>query len=675
MIMRGVRAAVVAACFGFSLALSPSGEAVAAAPPSVEELLASPAFSGAELSPSGRYVAFLHHTDTHRTVAVYDYETGKTHAAATVPKEEGYYFEWVDWKTDDRLLVGTTLFSITRNSWRYARTVLAMNRDGSKVIGLFNDAEGTSRRARAVSALLDRLGSDPDHVLMVGSKGGAMSVWRSNVHTGQAELIEQGTQNTSSWSVDRNGAVVARIDTRGDARRGWLAIYGRAPGETEWTEVVKMRPKDFREAPDFEIVGPADDPGQVYVLVKPASGGDADTSALHVYDFKTKQLSAPVRRHPKYDITTVVYDGDSTRLAGFCYVADVHQCDFDDKKVAATFRGLSKYFGGDRDIVPVSISDDGEFWLLHVSGADEPGAYYLYDWNAREVAPIGSQFPKLTPDRLGRMKPFAYKARDGLEIGGYVTRPAEPASGPRPLVVLPHGGPEVRDRLGYGAWTQYFASRGYLVFQPNFRGSGGFGRKYAEAGYGQWGERMQDDVYDGVQALIASGEVDPNRICIVGASYGGYVALWGAVDRPELLKCVVSVAGVTDLQELMEWERRIFGADSSRYEYWVKSIGDPKTQRAELEAKSPARFAAKAAAPVLLIHGDADWIVPVDQSRRMEKALRKAGRTVTLTVLEGEGHDDWSSENDEKVLTQIGAFVEKHLGAAAPVAAAAQAAP
>lgn len=665
---------------GPSAAQSPAAAPAPAEPLSVDDFFSSPDFAGAKLSPSGRYVAMVQSNDTHRLIAVHDVQTDEIKSIMSVGVKDGYYFDWLAWKGDDRLLVGTTILQIKwaggrengeLRSFKFGRTVFSIDRDGKASTVLFKDAEGVSRRGRAFAAMLDPLPRDPDHVLMMAMKGGALSVWRANIHNGEADLVEAGNGDTVGWSVDSNGAVVVRVDQRGDSSRGWTRIYGRAPGATEWSEIVKLRAKEFREVDEFKILGPTETPGQIYVLVEPKSAADGETSAVHVYDFKTKSMGEPLRRHPKYDIANIVYDGNSFRMVGYCFVADVYQCDFQDKKLAANFRGLSNFFGGERDIMPVSFSDNGLHWLLHVSGADEPGAYYLYDWDKKNVRALGSQFSKLPSERLSRMKPFSYKTRDGAELGGYLTRPPGEPAGPLPLVVMPHGGPESRDQLGFHPWAQYFASRGYLVFQPNFRGSGGFGRSFAEAGYGQWGGRMQDDVTDGVEALIASGQVDPSRVCAVGASYGGYVALWGAATRPELYKCAVSVAGVTDLQELMEWERSTFGSDSSRYEYWVKSIGDPKTDQARLEARSPARAAAQFAAPVLLIHGDSDWAVPLDQSRRMEKALKKAGRSVSLVVLKGEGHTNWSEDNQKKVLREIGAFLEKHLAAAEPRAKAA----
>jgi dipeptidyl aminopeptidase/acylaminoacyl peptidase len=259
------------------------------------------------------------------------------------------------------------------------------------------------------------------------------------------------------------------------------------------------------------------------------------------------------------------------------------------------------------------------------------------------------------------MSTYTYKARDGADLSGYLTVPPGAPATPPPLIVMPHGGPESRDDLSFDHWGQYFATRGYAVFQPNFRGSGGFGRAFAEAGYRQWGARMQDDVTDGVNALIASGKVDANRVCIVGASYGGYAALYGGAAQPDLYKCVVSVAGVSDLSQMMKWQKRVAGSESSRYEYWTKSIGDVQADAARLVEKSPITYAASYKPPVLLFHGELDDIVPVEQSKMMEKALKKAGANVKMILYENEDHSGWTETHSREVLSEIEAFLAAHL--------------
>ncbi len=232
---------------------------------------------------------------------------------------------------------------------------------------------------------------------------------------------------------------------------------------------------------------------------------------------------------------------------------------------------------------------------------------------------------------------------------------------------MPHGGPEDRDSFDYDDWTQILATRGYLVFQPNFRGSSGYGDAYAEAGYGQWGLRMQDDVTDGVRELIADGRADPNRICIFGASYGGYAALMGGAQNPDLYRCVVSWAGVSDLVSMMKWQRRqADGLDDPTYLYWRKAIGDPDTDAERLQRNSAVTYAKTYGPPVLLLHGLKDDTVPSEQSDEMFHALRNAKKDVRLITQKHEGHPRWIAEHEQSALTEILAFLEAHIGAGAP---------
>ncbi len=236
-----------------------------------------------------------------------------------------------------------------------------------------------------------------------------------------------------------------------------------------------------------------------------------------------------------------------------------------------------------------------------------------------------------------------YKARDGKELTGYLTAPA--AADPKaklPLVLMPHGGPEMRDSLSFNPWVQYLVARGYAVFQPNFRGSAGFGRAFAESGYGEWGRKMQDDLTDAVKTLVDQGPVDPARMCIVGASYGGYAALAGAALTPDLYKCAVSIAGISDLEDFIGWRKRNWGSDSEGYTYWLKAIGDPDKDEARLREVSPLAQAGRIKIPLLLIHGNEDFIVPIAQSKAMKKALDKTGRKTELITLKDEGHSYWS---------------------------------
>ena len=265
---------------------------------------------------------------------------------------------------------------------------------------------------------------------------------------------------------------------------------------------------------------------------------------------------------------------------------------------------------------------------------------------------------------LGEFKEISYKARDGTVIPAYLTRPAGKSDTPGPLIVLPHGGPNARDYPQFDWIVQFLASRGYAVLQPQFRGSTGFGDAFREAGYRQWGGLMQDDVTDGVHAMIDQGIADPHRICIVGASYGGYAALAGAAFTPELYACAISINGVSDLSALLQRTIPVFRIYSTSLDQWTARIGKPGDR--SLDRKSPINAVAAISAPVLIIYGTSDGVVPSDQSERMAAALSKAGKPVKLVRLPDEDH--WLSRSDTRIqmLSEVEAFLREHL----PVAAA-----
>ncbi len=638
---------------------------------------------GAKLSPNGQFVAAVIRRSDGTAVLVHDLQVDKSAIALSTDNKDAT-FDWVRWKGDGRLVVGVTYLHIDRwggksdgeiRSWKYSKFLMSMDRDGSHQTTLFRDDKHTWSHTEHnyVIELMDALDKDPDHILAFApTLSGQYAVWRADVHTGAAEMIERGGENVLGWNTDTNGAIVARFRASGST----LIIEGRAPGETKWAEVTRIRTKDFdRELSDFEFMGATDQPGALYVAVKPKDPSEGAARTIHIYDFRTHTLGPPVWKGVDYDITRIVRSSGSNDMAGVCYWVDTYTCAFKDPHAAAVMRGISTYFHNAKNVSPVSFSDDGHWWLLDVTGPDDPGGYYLYDNVKHEVLALGVEQPALS-DRLGPMDRFVFTARDGTQVHGYVTTPPGASKGPLPLIVLPHGGPEGRDYFDYDLITQFLATRGYAVLQINFRGSSGYGVKWAEAGYRQWGGRMQDDVDDGVKALIASGRIDPKRVCAVGISYGGYAALMAGARHPELYKCVVSWAGDADLVKSVKWEHGQSGDDQTRYAYWVKSMGDPDKDRDMLVRNSPVTYAASYGPPVLLLHGEDDENVDPNQSKIMEKALKKAGRDVRLIMVKDEAHPAWSDDHMKTALTEIAVFLNTHIAPAttdAPAATSAQA--
>jgi dipeptidyl aminopeptidase/acylaminoacyl peptidase len=260
------------------------------------------------------------------------------------------------------------------------------------------------------------------------------------------------------------------------------------------------------------------------------------------------------------------------------------------------------------------------------------------------------------------VQPYPYKARDGLDIPAYITLPPGKPLNKLPLIVMPHGGPDARDRIGFDWMAQFFANRGYAVLQPNFRGSWGYGHKFTDAGQLQWGLKMEDDLTDGVKKLVADGMVDPKRVCIVGASYGGYAALAGATLTPDVYACAISFAGVSDLPKMLAQERARYGKDSQTVSFWTTRIGSPFDDSEQLRATSPARHADQVRCPVLLLHGEGDTTVPIEQSEIMNDALKSAGKQVEFIRFPGEDHYMNLADTRIRFLKETEAFVKKNIG-------------
>lgn len=638
----------------------------AAAPPPVDAFFTKPVINGMRLSPSGRYLASVRKQGDGQAVVVLDRQTGAEKIVTFVSSARAG-FDWIEWKGDDRLLLRTWLFNVLRannapdgeiTGYRYGRFVESVERDSGHLLVMLQDVPEAARGSAPFLNFLDLLPDDPDHVLVNAPDAhGFSSVWKVDVATGRGELIAPGSIDTVGWGVDGKGAVVERTELRA----GVLSFQARDPAGG-WSEVLRAAKPEPRELADVEILGPAPGAGQVYVAARPSGDGEGGVRALRIYDFIARRLSPRLWPELKYDVSSIVYQPRSREAAAACYVADVFTCDFKDPALQAQFQAVSRYFGDLRNLQPVSLSDDLKLWVLSVTGADEAGAYHLFDAVRKDVALAGERYPALPAAGLGPAERIDITARDGVVIPAYLTRPPGAAGGPLPMVVLVHGGPGERASLDFDPLVQFLATRGYLVLQPNFRGSGGYGEVWEAAG-GRWGGVMQDDVSDAARALIADGRADPGRVCVVGGGYGGYAALLAGAAEPGLYRCVASWGGPSDLGAQMRWEKKAIGG--AVYRAHLRSIGDPKTEHDRLARISPIRRTGDYRSAVLLIHGARDDVVPVAQSRALAAALTKAGKDVTLLVFDDEGHADFSVRDGKAMFEALAAFLARTIGKAA----------
>jgi dipeptidyl aminopeptidase/acylaminoacyl peptidase len=332
---------------------------------------------------------------------------------------------------------------------------------------------------------------------------------------------------------------------------------------------------------------------------------------------------------------------------------------FFDAAVQKRWAAIGKAFPGEQ-VDFVSACDDYSKFVVRVFGQTTGAAYMLVDIKAGKAELIGDIYKDVQPADIAQTRAIAYAAADGLKIPAYLTLPrGRPAKG-LPLVVLPHGGPAARDALDFDWWAQALASRGYAVLQPQFRGSAGFGEDFRAKGFGEWGRKMQTDLSDGVHYLAGQGTIDPNRVCIVGGSYGGYAALAGVALDPGVYRCAVAVAGIADLKRMLAWEQARSGQNSTTLPYFERYMGAESQRDPSLATISPITYATKIAAPVLLIHGKDDTVVPIEQSQMMAAALKAAGKPVELVTLPGEDHWLSRSETRLQMLQATARFLEAH---------------
>jgi dipeptidyl aminopeptidase/acylaminoacyl peptidase len=361
----------------------------------------------------------------------------------------------------------------------------------------------------------------------------------------------------------------------------------------------------------------------------------------------------------KFD--SLIHAPDGSHLVGaFSRVLDERRYIFFDAKLQASWNAVVKAFPGDQ-VSLASWSDNKRQLVVEVDSPTMGLAYALVDLDAKSARFLSDVYQGLTAEGVSERRPIKYKAADGLEITGYLTLPRGKDAKNLPLVVLPHGGPEGRDTLSFDWWSQALASRGYAVLQPNFRGSEGFGWPFVKAGFGQWGKAMQTDLSDGVRHLAKQGVIDPKRVCIVGASYGGYAALAGATLDKGVYRCAASVAGPADLKRMLTDSNKLYSSgNNSTIRYWLRFMGADGVKDPDLAALSPAKLADKVEVPILLIHGKDDTVVPYVQSTLMADALKKAGKPVELVTLPSEDH--WLSRGATRLqmLTSVVDFLEKN---------------
>jgi alpha-beta hydrolase superfamily lysophospholipase len=644
-------------------------------------------FRSADISPNGRYIVAIHREAIGDVLILVDLQTQHISQLSVARTDQHLQLTFAQFKSDNRIIFGLTQkvhvvanrstvaigsrAQLQDDAWEYVSRVYAVGTDGSGLLSLY-DPSAQQGFPREFDANIDSiLENDPNNVLLIVPNYGGAELWKVNVTTGQHTVVDHGEYWTIGWVVDSQGTPVLRRDLVSSGQG--IAWSRRGLGQRNWTEIVRFRGAEgANSGPTFDGIGAALQPGQVFVLAR--RDGD-DTSGLFVYDTSNGQYVQTVESNPNYDISDPVRDVHSNTILAACWMAQRWTCNPKDPAFARQWNSVSRALGDNVNVHFVHRSADGARWLIYTDGPQDLGTYYLFDSTTHQLNTVFGARPQVDPGLLPTERTVEYTTSDGQHQWGYLWIPPGVTNVRNlPTIVMPHGGPESRDEWGE-AFVMPFATQGYAVFQPNFRGGGGFGRRFVEAGYHQWGQRMQDDVTDGVHALIQQGIIDAHRTCIWGWSYGGYVALTASFQNTDLYKCSVAGAGISDMSAMLRWVRDGNsqpdatgsgggGVQSMSYRYWTAAMGDPGRDHDMMNAHSAAQNASRVGMPLLLLHGDEDQTVPVEQSQIMQRAMQAAGHPVRLVTLPGISHYYTADQGDawRTVFTESLTFIQQNIG-------------
>jgi len=645
-------------------------KAVAVALPPIEAFFNNPVLAGAKLSPSARYLAAVSGAaDRRDALIVIDLQAKSAKLVAGYNNVDILEFEWVN---DGRLVFNVTDHRLAPGNDFLAAGLFAVDRDGSHLRQLAerrgDSVETVSRIGRKIlpwnTYMMNERGAQDSEFIYVESHDyddnsyelKTVNLLKLNTLTGAVQTVQRPAR-VKGWMLDHKGE--PRLATA--VENGVTTIWYRDPANSGWRVLSTF--STYQGGKDaFDPLGFGSD-GTLYVTAK----GGADTTSVYTVDPATGKRSAePVVLTPGYDFAgSLIRSGD--KLLGIRVRTDAAGTIWLDPAMAKVQQQLDSVLPGTINLMSFPSGNHAEWALVQSYSDVKPPFYTLYNIKTGELDPVGQAYPGIDPARMGRQDPVRYTARDGMEIPALLTLPANGAKN-APLVVLVHGGPYVHgNNWGWDRDTQFLASRGYAVLEPDFRGSTGYGDKHFRAGWKQWGLKMQDDIADGARWAIAQGIADPHRICIAGASYGGYATLMGLVNDPDLYKCGVSWVGVTDINLLYDGH---WSFTSDMTEQWKQygmpdMVGDQVKDAEQLKATSPIQQAARIKAPLLLAYGGVDRRVPMYHGRKFMEAIKPTNSQVEWIAYQDEGHGWLLPANQVDFWSRVEKFLDKNIGSGA----------
>jgi dienelactone hydrolase len=608
--------------------------------PPVEAFGNLPFISGPELSPDGKHFVAIQDVRGKPAAVVYTLFADKNAAPQVfMDHDPRLTVTGAFWVKDGKLVVFSKGESF---EWTSSLGTL-FSLDGTDQITL-----GTIWGPQSIA---DKDPDDPNFFFLPIRNyiTGTVYVEKIDIPNRRGSIAGFGRALPTRWILDGHGNVVGRVERFHDPLTDELFLYRNGV----WKDPIKF---DAHGDLGADVAGVSNDSKSLVLF------GHGDRQSLTLLDIATGRNDTTLYSNPQFDINLVRIDEWTGRVIGGEYVSDMTHIDYFDPAHQALQRGIEAAFPNTNASL-ASVDIQGDRVIVLASAPRLPPTYYYLDRQTHQASKVASEYPSLTPDDLGEMKPYPYKARDGLEIPAYITfPPGREGAKNLPLIVLPHEHIEARDSEDFDWIAQFLANRGYVVLQPNYRGSFGYGRAFTDAGLHQLGLKMQDDITDGVKKAIADGIADPKRVCIVGVGFGGYAALAGATFTPDVYACAASFDGATDLSSLLVRLGAHFGdISTSPASYWISRIGDLSDDSAQLDATSPVQHAQNVKAPILLMQAEKNTFVPLYEAENERDALQKAGKSVEFVRFDGDDHLTLAATRIG-MLTHLEKFLHDHIG-------------
>jgi acetyl esterase/lipase len=604
------------------------GTPALAAPPPLEVYGNLPTLSDVVISPDGNRLAYVQQVGTDRVLEVTDL-SGKS---ATVGISLGdKKLRGIKWAGDTHLLIYTSTASHILGGFGSLGEwfqVQSLDVTTGKQLDLLTRQSTMIVNVAYGAPIVRKVDGETRVFITSGymlSGGSELALFSLKLDGSEAQVVESKSEYSEGWILDDAGNPVAEIDYD-DQTEHW-ALRIRVDGF--WKEVLGRQapidqPNVWGLTPDGTAIVYQDIDDEAYqtILLKDGSAGPP---------FKTAEIGA------------LLSDPATDRIIGAAKLTTTPELEFFDPAADQAWKSVAASFPNCTD-TPTSWTPDWKKVVIHVECPAYGNMYVLVDLATNKAHLVGPEYQGVSKSDYLPVSIIHYQASDGRMIFAYLTLPRVANQKSLPLIVMPHGGPAARDGYGFDWWAQALASRGYAVLQPQYRGSDGFGNGLLEAGFGEFGRKMQTDLSDGVKALTDQGVIDPKRVCIVGASYGGYAAMAGITLQTGIYRCAIADAGLSDLHAMMNWiENHQYRQDNVETRYWGRYMGVKDAGSPALDPISPIEHIDNVNVPILLTHGTDDTVVQLGQSEKMAEALQKAGKTVEFVKMQDEDH--WLSRS------------------------------